>query len=436
MADGKSLREKFLELKIGTPEYDAAVKDFIVGSEGTREAAYSDGTGESVKKILHKGTFTINGLNGPENVNLNGVIEGGKITSFFVVVAKDANKKPILDKKGIPVQEVRKKIGWITVAQGFNMAAHGAEGAWAEAFGKDAPSFDKVKKGDQDLTPEQIVTLTDYSLRIRKEEIDRKYGHLINKLPEKEQAPIKAAIQSMYYNGPGLVSNKAFHDGLKKYAEEGDLGGLRDALVQLKFHSGNLRSRRAEEAEVMNVQGWNLDSEAELRNMVFEKPKPPETIAPPAQPTAPLAPPQSPAQPVQPAQPQASPPVAPPQPQKSPNALAEEMLTAFTNLENNKKKHPKNPSPSLVNKAAKAEEDYRRSAKDAGETQEFIDGKVENYKKQAYEISHPGKKRASADIPNTNQESHAVFATLNLDKAADTGGTAPFKPIIAGPRSV
>jgi len=391
------LQTAFSGLKTDSAEYAAAVRNFIVAEEGSRLSAYSDATGEDVSKILKK-SATING----KPVDISGRIEGNRI------ISKHA------DKGG----KIFERTGYITIGQGFNMQAPGAGDALEAALKKDAPDFDQLLKGEVNLTAEQVSLLTDHSLAKRRETVKKigpegaTYGELIAKLPESQQAPVLATIESLHYNLPALVrENTNFYKALAKYAG-GDDSGLRDALVEVKYNSNaasndGIQNRRNREAELLNVKGWDLERETLDSMMFVAANKPVETAAE--------------------------------IPEEKPGISLEEadkkLRTAIYTVAKSDMQRTDGPNPKYVKIAGDAEAAYRKAATDAGIDEKAIDNKITKYRKEAQEIykPNPAAKKEKALPPGMkNAMAMALDPTYVFERTSDNTGLPLAQQLLNG----
>ncbi len=167
----------------------------------------------------------------------------------------------------------------ITVGIGFNMNRPEAKAEWEKVFGNRV-SFDDVYNKHRKLKDEEIEQLLDYSLKIRRQELERYYDKHWHSLKPNE----RLAIEDAYYNSPSLVTkyrNKtsgmqretSFSINIKLYVVTGEEYYLKEAVDEIQHHSNptndpGLKNRR-------KVQAIMLESyECPLYSRMHEPPIP------------------------------------------------------------------------------------------------------------------------------------------------------------------
>lgn len=132
-----------------------------------------------------------------------------------------------------------------TVGVGFNMdRGQSARDEWNEAFedlpADKRPDFDKVYNGKKPLDDTEIELLTNHSIEIREEELERIYGDNLNEVDPN----VRLAIEDAYYNTPELVKDGTkFKESIEKHIEARKRSDTESANKHLDNATWEIRKR-------------------------------------------------------------------------------------------------------------------------------------------------------------------------------------------------
>lgn len=145
-------------------------------------------------------------------------------------------KNPIID---LHIYKDNKRLK--TIGIGFNMDRPEARAEWQAALDNQV-SFDDVYNEEVNITKEQAYMLLDYAIKLREQELNRKFGADWSLLKPNE----KITITSIYYNSPSLVGPN-FTTNIKQYIRTSEKQYLKKAFFEIKHQSNPKKYRDGEE---------------------------------------------------------------------------------------------------------------------------------------------------------------------------------------------
>jgi len=224
--------------------------DYVDGQKGPTEH-WQDAWTEGARDRVHNLDLSISEHKDIYNFTLRTHIMFGEVlwefegtnSEEFDFIDSDKYKKfqlpikPIIDNKAY---KDNKKL--ITVGIGFNMdRPKAARAEWEAALGNEETpvSFDDVRNKKKTITDEQAYKLFDYSIKIRENELRRKFGSDWDLLKPNE----KITITSMYYNASVLIGPK-ITSHIKQYIKTQDKKYLEKAFSEVKYQSNPKRDKK------------------------------------------------------------------------------------------------------------------------------------------------------------------------------------------------